>query len=133
MPLKTQQKLVYLIKRNTNFIKEKINITYNWLVIWVLWHINLFCCIVMNNYTSTCRNIFNTIKTSGHSSLEKYTSHFIETLCVRGRWRPNKDCNILTPKLFWLSLSFFPVLLGCSTGSPASPRTWFSFQHFLSN
>ena len=33
----------------------------------------------MNNYTYTyiCRNIFNTIKTSGHSSLEKYTSHFI--------------------------------------------------------
>ena len=40
----------------------------------------------MNNYTctSTCRNIFNTIKTSGHSSLEKYTSHFIEkVVCER--------------------------------------------------
>ena len=36
-------------------------------------------CIVttMNNYTytHTCRNIFNTLKTSQHSSLEKYTSH----------------------------------------------------------
>ena len=41
----------------------------------------LFCCIAMNNYTYTyadaCRNIFNTIKMSRHSSLEKYSSHFI--------------------------------------------------------
>ena len=53
----------------------------------------------MNNYTYTyiCRNIFNTIKTSGHCSLEKYTSHFIWKDCVRGSWRPNKDCNILAP------------------------------------
>ena len=37
------------------------------------------CCIAMNNYTYTYtyRNIFNSIKTSGHNSLEKYTSHFI--------------------------------------------------------
>ena len=31
-------------------------------------------------------------------------------------WRPNKDCDILTPKRFWLSQPFSPVLLGCSTG-----------------
>ena len=40
----------------------------------------------MNNYTYTyaCRNIFNTIDTRGHSSLEKYTSHFIErVVCER--------------------------------------------------
>ena len=49
-------------------------------------------------------------------------------------WRPNKDCNILTPpQLFWLSQPFFPVLLGCSTGGPTSAGTWFSFQHLLSN
>ena len=41
---------------------------------------------------------------------------------MRGSWRPNKDCNILTPKLFWLSQPFFPVLLGCSTrGLGAQP------------
>ena len=46
----------------------------------------------------------------------------------------NKDCNILTPPQFvWLSQPFFPVLLGCSTGGPASAGTWFSFQHLLSN
>ena len=43
----------------------------------------------VNNYTYTyayaCKNIFNTIKTSGHSSLEKYTSHFIESV-VCERW-----------------------------------------------
>ena len=38
-----------------------------------------YCCIAMINYTYTYarRNIFSTLKTSGHSSLEKYTSLFI--------------------------------------------------------
>ena len=68
-------------------------------------------------YTYTCGNIFNTIKTSGHNSLEKYTSHFIRKGCVwEVNWRPNKHCNILTPQLFWLSQPFFPVPLGCSNG-----------------
>ena len=43
-------------------------------------------CIAMNNYTYTyaCRNIFNTIRTCGYSSLEKYTSHFIKkVVCER--------------------------------------------------
>ena len=59
----------------------------------------------------------DTIKTSGQSSLEKYTSHFIRKGCVwEVSWRPNKDCNILTPELFWLQQHFFPVILCCSTG-----------------
>ena len=65
----------------------------------------------------------NTIKTSGHSSLEKYTSHFIrkgskglqKVLSVRGELETEQNCNILTP------FQHFPVLLGCS------------FQHLLSN
>ena len=32
---------------------------------------------VTYSYADACRNIFNTIKTSGHSSLEKYNSHII--------------------------------------------------------
>ena len=57
------------------------------------------------------------MKTSGHSSLEKYTSHFIERVVYERSCRPNKDCNILTPpQLFGLSQLFFPVLMGCSTG-----------------
>ena len=36
-----------------------------------------FTVCVTHSYADECRNIFNTTKTSGHSSLEKYTSHFI--------------------------------------------------------
>ena len=59
----------------------------------------------------------------------------LKGLCVRGSWRPNKDCNILTPEIFWLSQPFFPVLLGCSTGGLgfSLSGTWSSFQHLLSN
>ena len=32
-------------------------------------------------------------------------------------WRPNRTATYWPP-LFWLSQSFFPVLLGCSTGGP---------------
>ena len=43
--------------------------------------------------------------TNGHSSLEKYTSHFIRNrcervtkgLCVRGELETEQNCNILTP------------------------------------
>ena len=71
------------------------------------------------------QNIFNTIKTGGHSSLEKYTSHFIwkgtkglwKLLSVRGELETKQNCNILTSQLFRLQQHFFPVLLGCSTGS----------------
>ena len=80
---------------------------------------------VTYSYADARRNIFNTIKTSGHSSLEKYTSHFIwkgskglrKVLSVRGELETEQNCNILTPpQLFWLQQHFFPVLLGCSTG-----------------
>ena len=80
---------------------------------------------VTYSYADACRNIFNTIKTSGHSSLEKYTSHFIQkglkglqkVLCMRGELETEQNGNILTPpQLFWLQQHFFPVLLGCSTG-----------------
>ena len=74
----------------------------------------------MNNYTDTyaCRNIFNTIKMSEHSSLEKYTSYFIESVVCEMELENEQNCNILTPtQIFWLSQPFFPVLLGCPTGS----------------
>ena len=65
----------------------------------------------------------DTIKMSRHSSLEKYTSHFIwkgskglrKVLSVRGELETEQNCNILSPQLFWLQQHFFPVLLGCST------------------
>ena len=41
----------------------------------------------------------DTIKTSGHSSLEKYTTHFIQKgYCVRGELETEQNCNILNPK-----------------------------------
>ena len=39
-------------------------------------------------------------------------------------WRPNKDCNILTPQLLWLSQPFFSILLGCSTGVSGPRLSW---------
>ena len=52
-------------------------------------------------YKYTCGNIVNTKKTNGHSSLEKYTSHFIERVVSKRRvgdrkmtatyWPPNSS------------------------------------------
>ena len=55
------------------------------------------------------------MKTSGHSSLEKYTSHFIERVVCERELETEQNCNILTPTLMAIT-AFFPVLLGCSTG-----------------
>ena len=40
------------------------------------------------------------------------------------RWRPKKNCNILTPQLFRISQLFFTVLLGCSTGAWGPSLCW---------
>ena len=75
------------------------------------------------------------IKTSGHSSLENYTFHFIERVVCERELETEQNCNILTP-FFWLSQPFFPALLGCSTGGlgpSLSAESWFPFQHLFSN
>ena len=90
----------------------------------------------LHNVTDACRNIFNRIKTSGHSSLEKFTSHFIERVVCERELETEQNCNILSPQLFWLSQPFFSRfhgLLNRGAGCPASAGTWFSFQHLLSN
>ena len=66
-------------------------------------------------YTYTYRNIFNTIKTSGHSSLEKYTSHFIERVVCERELETEQRLQHIDPQLFQQSQPFFPVLLGYST------------------
>ena len=43
---------------------------------------------------------------------------------VRGSWRPNKDCNILSSQLFWLSQPFIPVLMVYSTGGLGPSLCW---------
>ena len=67
-------------------------------------------------YINICMQKHNdAIKTSGHSSLENIPLILLKGLRVRGSWRPNKDCNILTSQVFRQSQPFFPVLMGWST------------------
>ena len=49
-----------------------------------------------------CRNIFNTIRTSGHSSLDKYTSHFIERVVCERELETEQRLQYIEPPLFWL-------------------------------
>ena len=70
-----------------------------------------------------------------HSSLEKYTSHFIwKVLFMRGSWRSNRTA-IYWPATPIVITAFFPVLLGCSTGvlGAHSASCWFSLPHLISN
>ena len=63
------------------------------------------------------------IKMSGHSSLEKYTSHFIKRVrkgyegyyCVKGELGTEQNYNILTPTFMAITAFLFRHL-GCSTG-----------------
>ena len=102
------------VRSKLNFLHHSLWITFptqSCLVLYLL-HSHI---IHMQPYTYTCGNIFNTIKTSGHSSLEKYTSHFIRkgyerVIVWEVSWRLNKDCNILTPSSSGyssVSFSFF--------------------------
>ena len=74
-----------------------------------------WCCILI------CRNIFNTIKTSD-SSLEKYTSHFIERVVCERELETKQNCNILTPTQLAMTafLSRSPGLLNRGPGDPVS-------------
>ena len=65
------------------------------------------CCIAMTSYKHihACGNIFNTITTGGHSSLEKYTSHTLfemvgkgyKRLCVRGELETEQRLQHIDP------------------------------------
>ncbi len=99
---------------------------------------------------------------SGHSSLEKYTSHFIERVACERELETEQNCNILTPTLMAISVSFpfswaaqpeagGPALSGCcflysiisptllisklSIGGPEAPSAgcWLSLPHLVSN
>ena len=64
----------------------------------------------------------DTIKTSGHSSFEKYTSHFIERVVCERELETEQNCNRLTPTLMAITaiLSRSPGMLNWRPGSPAS-------------
>ena len=87
--------------------------------------------------------MFNTIKTSGHSSLEKSTSHFIwkgskgllkVLLCERwvGDWT---ELQHIEPHSYGHNSVSFPFSWAAQPGAkgPSVYVTWFSFQHLLSN
>ena len=54
-------------------------------------------------------------------------------LRVRGSWRPNRNCNILTPTLMAVSVVSF-LFSWCSTGGPEahSAGWWLSLLHLIS-
>ena len=62
------------------------------------------------------------MKTSGHSSLEKYTSHFIERVVCERELETEQNCNILTPTLMTITAFFSrsPGQLNRGPGGPSS-------------
>ena len=68
--------------------------------------------------------------TNGHRPLEKiYLSLYSKGLCVRGSWRLNKNCNILTspvPPDIAVCLSRSLGLLNRRPGAQLSAESWFS-------
>ena len=73
-----------------------------------------------------------------HSSFRKiYLSFYLKGLRVRGSWRLNKDCNILTPShSHGHQRCVFLVRQSCSTGGPGaqlSAECWLSLPHLVSN
>ena len=75
----------------------------------------------------------DTIKTSGHSSLEKYTSHFYSKwfervyerfYCVRGELETEQNCNILTPYSSGHNSISFPFSWAAQPGAWGSSLCW---------
>ena len=93
------------------------------------------------SYIDACRNIFNTIKTSGHSSLEKIylslnSKGLRKVLLWEVSWRLSRTATYWPPPTLLATAVFLsrsPELLNRGTGGPASAWTCFSFQHLLSN
>ena len=78
----------------------------------------------MHIYTYTCRIHIDAIIKTSEDFFKKYTFHFIvRFVCVRGSWRLNKDCNILTspaPPGIAVCRSRSPGLLNRAPEGPAS-------------
>ena len=61
---------------------------------------------------------------SGHSSLEKYTSHFIERVVCERELEDEQWLQHIDSPTLWLSQPFFSVLLRCSTGAWGLSLCW---------
>ena len=89
-------------------------------------------------YIYTCGNMVNSIKTSKHTSLEKYTSHTLFKMVAKGlrkayvwevSWRLNKDCSILTSNSSVFSSTPFSFFWAAQPGAlraQPSAENWFS-------
>ena len=92
-------------------------------------------------YIHICMQKHNdAMKTSGHWSLEKYTSHFIwkgskelpKVLLCERELETEQNCNILTPTLMAIT-AFLSRSPGLLNRRPSLSGKWSSFQHLLSN
>ena len=63
------------------------------------------------------QNHNDTIKTSDTVLWKIYLSLYLNGLCVKGSWRPNRTAT------YWPSL-YWPSLLGCSTGGLGAQPLW---------
>ncbi len=63
------------------------------------------------------------MKTSGHKSLEKYTSHFIERVVCERELETEQNCNILTPTLLAIT-AFLSRSPACSTEGLEAQPLW---------
>ena len=80
----------------------------------------------MTNYTNTYVYACKTQrpnKYEWHSSLEKYTSHFIWKGCVWEGFGDRTELQHIDPHSYGHQ-HFFPVLLVCSTGGPGASPLW---------
>ena len=111
----------------------------------IVLYVMFYCCIAMNNYTYTYtrRNIFNTIRTSRHSSLEKYTSHFIWKgskallkVLLWERWVGDRtELQHIDPHFYGHNSVSFPFSWDAQPGAwgPSLSGTSSSFQPLLFN
>ena len=80
--------------------------------------------IYMQQYTYTCGNIVNTTMTSGHSSLEKYTSHTLFEMVTKGLLSKRWVGDWTKTATYWPPSSsgyiyiyiYIAALLSCSAG-----------------
>ena len=75
------------------------------------------------------------MKTSGHRSLEKYTSHFIWKGCVWEGVGDRTELQHIDPHSYGHNSVSFSFSWAAQLGAwgPSLSRTWFSFEHLLSN
>ena len=117
MSRQTVQTSLNTLKWKPIFLLFIEDILGNYLNLWRSPH------LVTDSYA--CRNTVNTIKTSGHSSLVKYTSHFIRRgyervtkgLWVRGELETEQRLQHIDPHSSGYSSISFPISWAAQPGA----------------